>query len=652
MTPAGLLPPVQAPPHDPRALALGPRNGWGEATFNGLHVDSLSCALTLDAAAARQRLLVESSGSFGGMAPPTNVAVTPAGDVFLVDRRQQRLLRYDACDCRFQRIPSLVEETKVLGIAYCNGNLYICDSGNSRLIVLSLRNFAATGFWKPPQSKYATWLPFDVAIDQRGRAYVSDTANGCIHRFSPRGSWLGCLDGLGSVTHLAIDCNNRLYVVVQDSRVKVIDLRTSITSEVAISEDRRSDFPALPFTVDRQGRLHFAADCIFDFDGNRVTAAGETGPQFVTKGSLTTGVFDSRIYRCVWHRVVLVGEIPADTAVEVASYTSEIVLSSQEVADIFDQQRLTRRATVRATAGKMSDALILSEPGRYLWLRLVFTGKGWSSPALRYAEIEFPRISLRRFLPAVFGEEAVSADFTDRFLSLFDTTMRSVENRIDNSARYFDPASTPATRIGGRIDFLSWLATWMGITFDRQWPEERRRRFLKQAGKIFPLRGTRAGLRSQLVIYLGMEPCSPPPLILEHFQLRRWLFLGLGRLHDQAVLWGRRVANRSQLGTQQAQVDETQLIHRQDPLRDPFHVYAHQFSIFVPARVGKDDRERKGLENLLKAESPAHTKWTIHYVEPRFRIGFQSMIGLDAVVGRYPSGIRLREAKLRNGTVL
>src|SRR4030095_5742173 len=99
------------------------------------------------------------------------------------------------------------------------------------------------------------------------------------------------------------------------------------------------------------------------------------------------------------------------------------------------------------------------------------------------------------------------------------------------------------------------------------------------------------------------ESCRwvPPPLILEHYQLRRWLFLGMGRLQDQAVLWGRRVVNRSQLGERRTQAGETQLVKRQDPERDPFHFYAHQFSVFVPAWVGKDDRERKGLENLLKS---------------------------------------------------
>jgi phage tail-like protein len=421
---------------------------------------------------------------------------------------------------------------------------------------------------------------------------------------------------------------------------------------------------------------------VFDVNGDPVQVGNARGPIYRNKGMLTTSELDSGIYRCVWHRVVLVGEIPPGTTIEVASFSSEIVLSSAEISDIFDNKRLTRSVIVRFASGPLSDALIQSDPGRYLWLRLAFSGDGQTSPAIEYAEIEFPRISLRRYLPAAFGEEPVSADFTDRFLALFDTTHRSVESKIDNFARYFDPASTPADRRGAKIDFLSWLASWVGITFDRQWPEERRRRFLKQAGKLFPLRGTRPGLWSQLLIYLGMEqnrvccerskprvrcvaapyncepvvtePCSwqPPPLILEHFKLRRWLFVGLGKLHDQAVLWGRRIVNRSQVGDQHAQVGETQLIKRQDPLRDPFHYYAHQFSVFVPARFGKDDRERKGLENLLKAESPAHTKWTIHYVEPRFRIGFQSMIGLDAVVGRYPIGVRMEEARLGQGTVL
>jgi len=571
-----------------------------------------------------------------------------------------------------------------------------------------------------------SWSPFDVEFDVRGRVYVSDPANNCIHRFTSRGNWMGCFSGLGPVTHLAIDCKDRLYALVADtSRIKVIDLNAGAVSEVEVQttampgavtvpiandkkmgpQDLAPSFPELPFRVDRDGRLHLEAFCtfasssgstctcresvdsgargIFDLNGDPLRFSEDSGaPRFLTSGSLTTGALDSGIYRCVWHRVLLGGEIPEGTAIEIASFTSEIELSAQEISDIFDGGQLTRRISLQGGVRRMGDVLIQNQPGRYLWLKLVFTGNGHVSPLLENIEIEFPRISLRRYLPAVFGEEPVSADFTDRFLGLFDTTLRSVETTIDNFAHHFDPSSTPSARRGGKTDFLSWIASWVGIAFDRQWPEERRRRFLKQAGKLSPLRGTRVGLWLQLLIYLGMEPsriccergkpsprCTPPPyncepilaepclwqpppLILEHFQLRRWLFVGLGRLQDQAVLWGRRVVNRSQLGDQRAQAGETQLIMRQDPIRDPFHYYAHQFSVFVPARIGKDERERKGLENLLKAESPAHTKWTVHYVEPRFRIGFQSMIGLDAVVGRYPMGVRTGEARLGRETVL
>ena len=39
-------------------------------------------------------------------------------------------------------------------------------------------------------------------------------------------------------------------------------------------------------------------------------------------------------------------------------------------------------------------------------------------------------------------------------------------------------------------------------------------------------------------------------------------------------------------------------------------------------------------------------------VATRFRIGFQSMIGLDSVVGRYPEGVTLNTSELGSGTLL
>ena len=178
-----------------------------------------------------------------------------------------------------------------------------------------------------------------------------------------------------------------------------------------------------------------------------------------------------------------------------------------------------------------------------------------------------------------------------------------------------------------------------------------------------------------LDLYLGLSsrackdttecgPCStkpshvwpPPQLILEHYHLRRWLFVGSSRLGDQARLWGQKIVNRSQLsgpqGEGNARLGVTQLNTRQDPLRDPFHVYAHKFTVFLPAWVERVKSYRKSIERLVMAEKPAHTEHQIVYVQPRFRVGIQSMIGFDSVIGCYPQGVVLGKAELGKGSVL
>jgi phage tail-like protein len=377
--------------------------------------------------------------------------------------------------------------------------------------------------------------------------------------------------------------------------------------------------------------------------------------------------------------VILRGEIPAGARVVVSTYTAEALLTEDQVQALTGEWDTNQMAS--ETAGGEWDCLVRSGGGRFLWLKLELRGNTKLTPQIDSIEIEFPRISLRRYLPAVFGEEPVSADLTDRFLALFDTTLRSIESKLDTQAHYYDPLSAPAERDAkSGADFLSWLASWIGLTLDRHWPEQKRRRFLKEAGRLFDLRGTPAGLRRELLLFLEMEKkdccvsdqprgrCAPPPLncappkqpgsawqppplILEHFKLRRWLFLGAGRVGDQAELWGKRIVNRSQLGDG-AQIGHTQLITSQDPLRDPFHVYAHRFTVFVPACYGATELKRRSLENLLKNGRPATTQSYVEYVGPRFRIGFQSAIGLDSVIARYPEGVTLNQTPLNRGSVL
>ena len=261
-----------------------------------------------------------------------------------------------------------------------------------------------------------------------------------------------------------------------------------------------------------------------------------------------------------------------------------------------------------------------------------------------------------------------------------------MEDKVDEQAALFDPLAAPAAPdVAPERDFLAFLASWVGITVVRTMPLARQRRFVKFAPRLFAWRGTVRGLRSTLYLFLGLDrwvdytprececvPCveqdartscwRPPRLILEHFQLRRWLALDHARLSDAAKLWGARIVNRSRLESQTAilaggatdgaRVGVTQLETSQDPHRDPFHVYAHRLSIFVPAACARRPPLARALQQLIEDERPAHVQVNLVLVEPRFRVGVQSMLGLDAVIGVRPVPPVLDTMQLGRGTVL
>jgi len=306
-------------------------------------------------------------------------------------------------------------------------------------------------------------------------------------------------------------------------------------------------------------------------------------------------------------------------------------------------------------------------------VRLVLAGNGSTTPSLDEMVVEFPRISLRRYLPSVYGMEPTSADFTDRLLAIFDRSLRDTEQAVDDIPALLDPHSTP---------HLDWLASWIGVRPDHRLPDSLQRDIVANAGHLLDLRGTVAGLKRLLLVALGFDRVSddgcdsvggcrscpeprrscpprpvvrrrwePPPLVLEHFRLRRWFEAGASTLGDRTVLWGQSIVNRSQLGSS-AQVGVSALKGTQDPLRDPFHVYAHKFTVFVPASAGRTQERRRALEQLVSWGSPAHTLGNVEYVDARLRIGIQSSIGLDTVVARLPAGVTLGQTRLGPASVL
>jgi hypothetical protein len=74
--------------------------------------------------------------------------------------------------------------------------------------------------------------------------------------------------------------------------------------------------------------------------------------------------------------------------------------------------------------------------------------------------------------------------------------------------------------------------------------------------------------------------------------------------------------------------------------------------VFVPAACARTPGLARALAQFIEAEKPAHVDAQLVLVEPRFRVGVQAMLGLDAVIGVRTAPVTLDSARLGRATVL
>ena len=98
-------------------------------------------------------------------------------------------------------------------------------------------------------------------------------------------------------------------------------------------------------------------------------------------------------------------------------------------------------------------------------------------------------------LPAVYQDD----EFTQRWLQGFDEVLAPVLCTLDNLATYFDPWLAPD-------DFVSWLAGWVGVALEEDWPAHQRRSFVAGAAELYSRRGTPGGLVAEVAMYTGTPP--------------------------------------------------------------------------------------------------------------------------------------------------
>lgn len=685
---------------------LGQRAGWREHALASLSLAGDPPRLRLASVPDQGRPLVDAGGSFGGLVLPRGVAVDAQDRVWLLDG-DQHLRRFDPCLCRFETLPCIggagtgareFIDARAIDLT-CDGDLFVADAGRRTIAVFAVKGLVLRGFrgpfaldatgpvprltpiaWRPGDAVPPTlWQPTDVVIGPHQRMHVCDAANGAVHVLSPQGRPLRTALVPGA-RRIAVDFEERTYVIVDGSEeVVVLGPDGAQLATVRGTEAIGDRFCPTSIAVDPDGHLllgdRFArlvriarpragddgcdATCVdaplqscgdlaFDAQGRSFACDPARGcivqfagsAAFATDGSYVSEALDSETWQCQWHRVAMCARVSEGGRIEVAAVTRDTLLSADEVAALPESEWTTHVPHSDPSLCDW-DCLLVAPPGRFLWLRLRLHGDGRDTPCLHHVKVEYPRRSSAEWLPSIYREEAGGGDFLARFLSIFDAQRDRLVALLDAWPGQLDPRAVSAP------GFLEWLAGWMGLALDRHWPPAQQRALLRDAWRLYELRGTSEGLVRHLAIYTGGTP-----RVLEHWRLRRWLYAGQGRLGEDSRLYGEDIVRRLHLD-EYARIGDFALIDTDDPIHDPFAVHAHRCTVYVPLPAdGGSELYRNTVARIVAQAIPAHVQARVVHMQPRLRVGLQSVVGLDTVIAAYPDHTREGESRLGRDAVL
>lgn len=108
---------------------------------------------------------------------------------------------------------------------------------------------------------------------------------------------------------------------------------------------------------------------------------------------------------------------------------------------------------------------------------------------------------LLELLPSVYRQpenlrdDPVSWQLTE----ILDDLLAPVLCVLDNLRAYIDPELAP-------LDFVEFLAGWVGFPIGETWPEDRSRQLVARAWELYGGFGTVKGLQALLASYVGVEP--------------------------------------------------------------------------------------------------------------------------------------------------
>ncbi len=115
-------------------------------------------------------------------------------------------------------------------------------------------------------------------------------------------------------------------------------------------------------------------------------------------------------------------------------------------------------------------------------------------------ELSVAKQSWIRFLPQLFQESTTGDNqLLHEFMWIFQQMHDQISGVIDRVPELFRPLDTDER-------FLPWLASWIALHLETDWPVEKKRRWLRKAPALYSIRGTRLAMLELLEMYVGVRP--------------------------------------------------------------------------------------------------------------------------------------------------
>lgn len=537
------------------------------------------------------------------------------------------------------------------------GNVYVLDYANRRVQKFDLRGqvmpeFRHTIEAELEQRHLQLRQPSEVAVNLRSTSteiYILDQDSKSVLVFDEHGHYLEQLKlNLPQPSGLAVkgdalyvgDLERRMIFKFERDRMK---RDTSKQEWIPIGEAQvfRGLTAALALTAKGDLWVHPG--------GNGVPLRLDENGGYVKRGFLWGGPFNNpSLRREEWHRLrSTVARLSPSAHLQLFIYStsgsdtppppaSPDVPPWEGKADELSMSLIAPHSPGRWRGLPLDtkECLFPGAPSDRVWVGCELIGEGLTSPELSQMRLDFDHETYLQFLPSIYRENSQSAGLLARFLTLFESLFVDVETEIQGLARLFDPRSAPS-------EFLSWLAGWLALEVAEKWDEGRKREAIAKAFELYAKRGTVEGLRESLRFFAGVEAHIEEPLAQSN-----WWALPADEEapadHKQTSLLGfttMLVASEAQgavVGTT-AELDQSHLIRQEDFGAPLFDDLAHRFSVQLYRGGAFSGETLETVRVLLDREKPAHTDYHLCLIEPNFRIGFQSRIGIDTVVaGPFP----------------